>query len=69
MTITIPLFAIIVIILAVALITGILVGSKWMQEKYLPKITKVKKEKQQMVDELNYYRTRNHSKYPGKGIW
>ena len=65
----VPFWVIEAAILSVLFLIGILVGTIWAKEVYVPKIKKVKQDRDLMVDELNYYRSRNHYNYPGKGNW
>lgn len=65
----VPFWVIEAAILSVLFLIGILIGTIWAKEVYLPKIKKVKQDRDLMADELNYYRTRNHYNYPGKGNW
>lgn len=58
----VPSFLFFLIFMIVALFVGILVGRDWTKEIYVPKVNRLK-------DEVNFYRSKNIYKYPGKGNW
>lgn len=65
----VPFWVVEAAFLSVLFLIGILVGTIWAKEVYVPKIKKVKQDRDLMADELNYYRSQNHRVYPGEGNW
>ena len=65
----VPFWVVEAAILSVLFLVGILIGTIWAKEVYVQKIKKLKRDRDLMADELNYYRSQNHRVYPGRGNW